>query len=64
VTEPQFPVVITTRAAKHIEETDRWWRANRPAAADAILYYRLAPRRREIQVLALWHMQRGLGPKV
>jgi plasmid stabilization system protein ParE len=104
VTEPQFLVVITSRAAKHIEEADRWWRANRPAAADAILeeleralrliasqpgagirarqasvagvrrilllkvgyflYYRLAPRRREIRVLALWHVQRGISPKV
>jgi plasmid stabilization system protein ParE len=26
------------------------------------LYYRLAPRRREIQVLAFWHARRGTRP--
>jgi plasmid stabilization system protein ParE len=28
------------------------------------LYYRLAPRRREIQVLALWHAQRAAAPRL
>lgn len=104
MTRPQLPVVITRRAAKQIEEALQWWRANRPAAPDAIveeleralplissqpgvgisakaarlrgvrrilllrvgylLYYRLAPRRREIQVLALWHAQRATVPRL
>jgi plasmid stabilization system protein ParE len=104
VTQPQLPVVITWPAEKQIEEAHAWWRANRPAAPDAILeelgralplissqpgagisspsarftgvrrilllrvgyflYYRLAPRRREIQVLALWHAQRAAAPRL
>lgn len=98
---PALPVVITRRAARQVEAAAAWWRANRPAAPDALrddlavalnliaeqpacgvptasrfhglrrihlarvgynVYYRLAPRLRQVQVVAVWHARRGSPP--
>ena len=31
---------------------------------DYFLYYRVAPRRKQLEVLAFWHARRGTGPAV
>lgn len=36
MTEPRLPVIFWEPAAKQIEDASEWWRANRPAAADAL----------------------------
>jgi len=99
---PALPVVLTRRAARQVEAAALWWKANRPAAPNAVrddlagamtliaeqptcgaptatrrfhdvrrihltridyhVYYRLAPRLRQVQVVAFWHARRGSPP--
>jgi len=97
-----LPVVFTRRAAHQVDEVERWWQINRPAARGAVavelegalaligdqpacgvptdslrihglrrvhlaridyfLYYRVAPRKRVVEVVAFWHASRGSRP--
>jgi plasmid stabilization system protein ParE len=99
---PALPVVFTRRAVRQVEAAAAWWKANRPAAPNALrddlgaaltlvgeqpacgttvlsrsyhglrrihlgridyhMYYRIAPRLRQVQVVAFWHARRGSSP--
>ena len=65
-------IEITDTAQAHIIVAAAWWAENRPAAPDAIrqdldrilglLCVQVADD--ALQVLALWHTSRGLGPSL
>jgi plasmid stabilization system protein ParE len=95
---PALPVVLTRRAARQVEAAALWWKANRPAAPNALrddlaggqpacgaptvsrrssgvrrvhlarigyhVYYRVAPRLRQVQILAFWHARREAHPQL
>jgi plasmid stabilization system protein ParE len=74
---PALPVVFTRRATRQVERAAAWLCGTPvPSARHAglrrvhlprvkyYISYRLAPRLRQVQVVAFWHARRGVPPPI